>query len=128
MGYAQRSEVLKAKEERMMKLLKRARFIVPTRPEGPAEVLESGLIRVDERTRVQFPMLQGSNGEQYQPVFTDGIEFSKRFGSEGWLGGVYTIDGLMKVATDKTGIVVNPDGQRLLLNIEHLKEQGGTEG
>lgn len=122
-GYAQRAEVLKAKEERMIQLLKQARFIVPTKPEGPTEVLDNGLIRVDNRTRVQFPMMQGPNGEQFQPVFTDGIEFAKRFAGGGWLGGVYTMEGLSKIATDKTGIVVNPDGERLLLNMEHLKPE-----
>ena len=121
-GYEQRSEVLKERENAMLTDMSRARFIIPTRHEGPAEVMEGGLIKIEGDTRLQFPIMEGSGGEAFLPVFTDIIEFSKRFRGSEWLGGVFEFHSIKGVLADKSGMIINPDGQRLVVTKDRLED------
>lgn len=125
-GYEQRAQVLKDKEKRMLDRMLKASFIIPTVHEGPAEVLESGLIRPGRDVKLRFPMLQGENGENFLPVYTDMAEFSKRFRGSGWMGGVFDFNAITACIEDKNGFIINPDGERLVMTAERIRELIGS--
>ncbi len=121
-GYEQRAQVLKAREAKMLDQIKRAVYLVPTRHEGPAEVLEGGMIKAGPDSRIRFPLLKGENGEDFLPVYTDMSEFSKRFGTGEWMAGVFSFNAIEEYVADKTGFIVNPDGERIFITTQRLKQ------
>ena len=49
------------------------------------------------------------------PVFTDGVEFAKKFGKDGFEGGVFGFQDVMRFIQDKEGFVINPMGQNIMI-------------
>ncbi|MDD2980828.1 MAG: SseB family protein [Hespellia sp.] len=89
-----------------------ARFLVLVQFEKQPENQEDGTAVVTEDTRMQCPFLTNTNGESFQPVFTDWVELRRWVGSE---PDVQTIimtkeDALAMVARNPElkGVVVNP--------------------
>ncbi len=113
--YEKRDEVVKAKEMRMLSLVRTAKFIVPMQHEGPAEVLGDGKMKFNKDTKFKFLVLNAKDGKQFLPVFTDGIEFGKKLRGTEWNAAVFSYQDLLKFVNDKDGITINPDGQSVVL-------------
>ena len=118
--YEKRMQVLQAKELRMLTLARLGHFIVPIQHEGPAEVMEDGRIRFNKDTKLKFPVMKNAEGQIFMPVFTDGVEFAKKFGKDGFEGGVFGFEDVLRFIQDKDGIVINPLGQNIMLPKDRL--------
>lgn len=114
-NYEKRAEVLKAKEMRMLSLVRNSQFIVPMQHEGPAEVLEDGKIKFNKDTRIRFLVMKTPDDKQYIPIFTDMIEFSKKPQDQVWNAAVFSYQDILRFAADKDGIRINPHGQQIII-------------
>ena len=125
-GYEQRALVLRAREAKMLGCIRKASFIIPARHDGPAEVLDGGMLKAGPDMKVYFPMLKGDNGEDVLPVYTDMGEFSRRFGSGDWMAGVFNFRTLFSYVADKSGFIINPDGERIIITSDRLRSMEGS--
>ena len=118
--YEKRDEVIKAKEMRMFTLMRNARYIVPMKHEGPAEVLEDGRIKIDKNSKIEFLILKAPDGKQFLPVYTDGFEFAKVNKGKEWNAGVFRFQDLIRFAGDRDGVTFNPEGHRIIMSKQQM--------
>ncbi len=114
-NYEKRDEVVKAKEMRMLSLIRNGRFIIPMQHEGPVEVMEDGMMKFNKDTKFKFLVIKTKDEKQFLPVFTDAIEFAKKLHGSEWNAAVFTYQDILKFVQDKEGITINPDGQSVVL-------------
>ncbi|WP_026504021.1 SseB family protein [Butyrivibrio sp. NC3005] len=120
--YEKRPAIVHAKEMRMISLVLNGMYIVPLTHEGPVEMSEDGKVRFNKDTRLRFPILKTKDDKVYLPVFTDGIEFGKKFGREGFEGAVFAFRDILRFVEDKDGITINPMGENIMLPKEKMLE------
>lgn len=113
--YEKRNEIVRAKEMRMLSLIRTSNFIIPMQHEGPVEVLEDGRMKFNKDTKFRFLMMNTSEGKQFLPVYTDAIEFGKKLRGSEWNAAVFRYQDILKFVSDKDGITINPDGQSVVL-------------
>ncbi len=113
--YEKRDDIIKAKEMRMLSLIRSGNFIVPMQHEGPVEVLEDGKMKFNKDTKFKFLVLNTSDGKHFLPVYTDGIEFGKKLRGTEWNAAVFKYQDLLRFVNGKDGITINPDGQSIIL-------------
>lgn len=113
--YEKRTQVVQTKEARMVALARAGRFIVPIQHEGPAEMMNDGRIKFNKDTKLRFPVMKTNNGKLFLPIFTDGIEFAKKFGREGFEGAVFKFSDILRFVQDKDGLAINPMGENIML-------------
>ncbi|MCR4833380.1 MAG: SseB family protein [Butyrivibrio sp.] len=120
-NYEKRKEVLRAKEMRMAAMAQASRYIVPMQHQGPAELTENGKMKLSKDSKLRFPIIKTANEKSFLPVFTDGIEFSKKFKGTEWEGGVFTFFDIIRFLQDKDGIVINPFGQNIIMPKDRMQ-------
>ncbi len=113
--YEKRDDVVKAKEMRMLALIRSSNFIVPMQHEGPVEVLDDGRMQFNKDTKFKFLVLNTKDDKHFLPVFTDAIEFGKRLRGSEWNAAVFKYQDILKFMGDKDGITINPEGQSVVL-------------
>ncbi len=113
--YEKRDEIVRAKEMRMLSLIRSSSFILPMQHEGPVEVLEDGRMKFGKDTKFKFLVLNAQDGKQFLPVYTDAIEFGKKLRGSEWNAAVFRYQDILKFVSDKEGISINPDGQNVIL-------------
>ena len=119
--YEKRDDVLKAKEMRMLALIRSGQFIVPMQHDGPAEALEDGRLKLTKDNKIRFLVMKTSDDKQFMPVYTDAFEFAKLAKStQGWNAGVFRYQDILKFVQDKDGIRINPDGQGLVVTKDRM--------
>ncbi len=119
-NYEKRNEVLKAKELRMVSLIRNAQFIVPMQHEGPAEVMEDGRIKLNKDSKFRLLVMKTADDKQFLPVYTDGFEFGKLPQVRDWNAGVFRFQDLLGFVKDKEGIRINPEGQGLVMTKDRM--------
>ena len=120
--YEKRTEVLKAKELRMMTFLRGSKLLVPIQHEGPAEMMDDGRIKLTKDTKLRFLVMRTNDDKEFIPVFTDTNEFAKLQGAREWNAGVFAYADILKLVNEKDGIRINPEGQGLVFQKERLYE------
>ena len=118
--YEKRNEIIRAKEMRMLSLIRSSNFIVPMQHEGPAEVLEDGRMKFNKDSKFKFLMLNTKDDKHFLPIFTDGIEFGKKLRGTEWNAAVFKYQDILKFMSDKDGITINPEGQSIVLPRERM--------
>ncbi len=120
--YEKREEVLRAKEMRMAAAAQAAKYIVPMQHEGPVEVLDDGRFRFTPETKIRFPEIKSPDEKHFLPVFTDGVEFSKMFrnNESEYRGAVFGFADILKFVGDKSGVIINPAGQKIMIPRERM--------
>lgn len=113
--YDKREEIVRAKEMRMLSLIRSSSFILPMQHEGPVEVLEDGRMKFGKDTKFKFLILNTADGKQFLPIYTDAIEFGKKLRGSEWNAAVFKYQDILKFVNDKDGITINPDGQSVVL-------------
>lgn len=113
--YEKRDDVVKAKEMRMLALIRSSSFIVPMQHEGPVEVLDDGRMQFNKDTKFKFLVLNTKDDKHFLPVFTDAIEFGKKLRGSEWNAAVFKYQDILKFMGDKDGITINPEGQSVVL-------------
>ncbi|WP_029322631.1 SseB family protein [Butyrivibrio sp. AE3004] len=131
--YEKRDAVLAAKEMRMAQAAQAAHYIVPMMHEGPVEVLDDGRYKFTADTKIRFPEIKSSDEKHFLPVFTDGIEFSKAFRNTDYKGAVFGFGDILKFVGDKNGIIINPNGQKVMIPRDrmlalHMAAQAASAG
>ncbi|MCB7319053.1 SseB family protein [Lacrimispora sp. 210928-DFI.3.58] len=119
--YPEREENIKTKNERMMKELKKARFLVPMKYEGGALKRGENHISLSKGGSMTFPKVQNNKGTYFLPLFTDWPEFQRAYRKEEWSATVFTINDGIHVA-GKDGIVINPLTENLVIKNEMFAE------
>ncbi|WP_026506972.1 SseB family protein [Butyrivibrio sp. MC2013] len=118
--YEKRNENLAQKNGKMMTLAASAKFIVPLQYEGKADFTPDGKVKFDASTKLRFPIMKLKNGMVMLPVFTDGFEFGKRFGKDGFQGGIFGFGEILRFIQDKDGIAINPMGENILVQKDNM--------
>ena len=113
--YDKRDEIVRAKEMRMLSLIRTSNFILPMQHEGPVEVLEDGRMKFGKDTKFKFLLMNTADGKQFLPIFTDAIEFGKKLRGSEWNAAVFKYQDILKFVSDKDGITINPDGLSVVL-------------
>ncbi len=119
-NYEKRNEVLKAKELKMVSLIRNSQFIVPMQHEGPAEVMDDGRIKLNKDSKFRLLVMKTADGKQFLPVYTDGFEFSKLPQFKEWNAGVFRFHDILGFVQDKDGIRINPEGQGLVMTKDRM--------
>ena len=106
----------------MTACIARANFIVPMQHEGPVEVLEDGRMKPGKDTKFKFPVFKTKEGKEFLPIYTDGLEFSKKMQGGEWNAAVFKYKDIKMFAAGKDGIRINPEGQGLVIPKERFDE------
>lgn len=114
-NYEKRPEIVKAKEMRMISLIRSGSFIVPMQHEGPVETTEDGRMKMGKDTKIKFLIVKDPNGKQFLPIYTDAIEFTKKLAGPEWNAAVFKYQDILKFVQDKDGISINPAGQGIMI-------------
>ena len=104
----------------MLSLIRNSSFIVPMQHEGPAEVLENGMMKFNKDTKFKFLVLNTKDDKHFLPIFTDAIEFGKKLRGSEWNAAVFKYQDILKFMSDKDGITINPEGQSVVLPKERM--------
>ena len=118
--YEKRDDILKAKEMRMLSLIRGAQLLVPTQHEGPTEVDENGRIKIGKDTKLKFMVVKTKDEKQFLPVYTDPFEFAKQGVTKDWNAGVFRYQDVIRFVQDREGIVINPLGQSVVLTKDRI--------
>ncbi|MBO6197304.1 MAG: SseB family protein [Butyrivibrio sp.] len=118
--YEKRDDILKAKEMRMLSLIRGAQLLVPTQHEGPTEVDESGRIKIGKDTKLKFMVVKTKDDKQFLPVYTDPFEFAKQGVTKDWNAGVFRYQDVIRFIQDREGLVINPLGQSVVLTKDRI--------
>ncbi len=119
-NYAAKINIMKAKEMRMLNLIRNSSFIVPMQHEGPAQVMADGRIRIDKDTKTKFLIMKTQDDKQFLPVCTDGFEFARINKDREWNAAVFKYKDLLRLVNDKDGIRINPAGQSVALTKQQM--------
>jgi hypothetical protein len=119
-NYEKRNDVLRAKEKKMVSLIRNSSFIVPVQHEGPAEMLSDGRIKLNKDSRIRFLVMKTQDDKQFLPVYTDGFEYAKLPKAKEWNAGVFRYQDILRFIQDKDGIRINPEGQGLVMTKERI--------
>ncbi len=119
-NYEKKKDVMKAKEMRMLSLIRNSSFIVPMQHEGPAQVMEDGRIKIDKDTKTTFLVMKAPDGKEFIPVCTDGFEFARINRERKWNAGIFSFRDLIRVVNEKDGIRINPAGQSVLMGKQQM--------
>ena len=118
--YEKRDDILKAKEMRMLSLIRGAQLLVPTQHEGPTEVDENGRIKIGKDTKLKFMVVKTKDDKQFLPVYTDPFEFAKQGVTKDWNAGVFRYQDVIRFIQDREGLVINPLGQSVVLTKDRI--------
>ncbi len=118
--YEKRDDILKAKEMRMLSLIRGAQLLVPTQHEGPTEVDENGRIKIGKDTKLKFMVVKTKDDKQFLPVYTDPFEFAKQGVTKDWNAGVFRYQDVIRFVQDREGLVINPLGQSVVLTKDRI--------
>ena len=118
--YEKRDAILKAKEMRMLSLIRGAQLLVPTQHEGPTEVDENGRIKIGKDTKLKFMVVKTKDEKQFLPVYTDPFEFAKQGVTKDWNAGMFRYQDVIRFVQDREGIVINPLGQSVVLTKDRI--------
>ena len=118
--YEKRDDILKAKEMRMLSLIRGAQLLVPTQHEGPTEVDENGRIKIGKDTKLKFMVVKTKDDKQFLPVYTDPFEFAKQGVTKDWNAGVFRYQDVIRFIQDREGLVINPHGQSVVLTKDRI--------
>lgn len=119
-NYEKKKNVMKAKEMRMLTLIRNSSFIVPMQHDGPAEVMEDGRIKIDKNTKTRFPVMKTQDGKEFIPVCSDGFEFARINQERQWNAAIFRFRDLIGLAHEKDGIRINPAGQSVVLTRQQM--------
>lgn len=116
--YDKRDDVIRRKTDRMMALIPKGRYIVPTKvaPVDPAEAVKHiGPDGKPVTQQVQFPAVKIKD-KMYMPVFTDMFEYGRRFGKTDMKPAGFEYRNLLQfLKGPMAGLIINPGGQGILV-------------
>ncbi len=115
--YEKRQEIVQKKNQRMMALIPKGRYIVPSKvadvTKEQAEAMGQDPSKVQKQ--VQFPAVKIGD-KMYLPIFTDLFEYSKKFGKSDMKPVGFEYQNLMRLVNGgMAGIVINPNGQGIIV-------------
>lgn len=116
-GGEDRAQRLGQLEDAMLDAITSARFLVPMRVvKAQPSADPQGTLSLEKGDKLEFARISDESGKQFQPAFTDWIEFGKAFDQNVWGGNVASCDDLFALAQSMNGVVINPNGLPLLIN------------
>ena len=115
--YDKREENLKKKSERMMKRIPTARYVIPARVKDADPLNASAGMPEGKNAskQVQLPAIE-VNKKKYLPLFTDALEYGKKFAKSDMKPTVFEYKELVKFVTGGiSGIIINPNGEGIII-------------
>ncbi len=119
-NYEKKIDIMKAKEMKMLNLIRNSSFIVPMQHEGPAQVMEDGRIKINKDTKTKFLIMKTQDDKQFLPVCTDAFEFSRINKDREWNAAVFSYKDILRIVQDKEGVRINPAGQSVALTKQQM--------
>ncbi len=99
---------------KVMMSLRQAKFLVPIYYEVMGD--EQGKVSLPADKPLPAPSIRGPENKSFLPVFTDGIEYNRRYGKEkAWKPAVLQYPQILKAVRNLDGIVVNDGGMKLVV-------------
>ncbi len=107
----------------------KASFLAPVKITPAPEEDEDGKIKVDERQKIQFPMLTAADGKHFFMAYTDKMELEKgRQRMEGQEGELFEtsvkmgeyIEMTLRPGSNSEGCVINPFGANIAIPREMM--------
>ncbi len=121
--YEKRAEILQKKTDRMMLLIPKGRYIVPSRvvDVDPATAPDVGPDGQKPTKQVQFPAVKVGE-KMYLPLFTDLFEYTKKFGKTDMKPVGFEYRNLLRFVTGGIeGLIINPNGQGIVISAEKAR-------
>lgn len=125
-SYEKREENMKAREDKMLGLLKEGKFLIPMCfPDEKVET-EQNQIAFKPGKNMILAKVETKDHVSYTPIFTDWVEFTKIYKADRWNGLVVSFDDAVTISKDM-GLVVNPMGENLIMNQQSFEAMKAYE-
>lgn len=119
-NYPQREQVLKAKENVMIRELAKGKYIVPMKIDGVQAPSKPGeKVTIPKDAKIMFAAIQNNNGDLFTPLFTDTVEFLKMYPNKDWNMMIMNFKSIAQ-ANKVAGLAVNPAGENVVMKGESL--------
>lgn len=112
--YEERPTILKSLEKEVAKQILNAEFLVPVN----ASEVEEGTV---ENAKLDIPCLEGKDGREAIPVFTDWKQFKFAYSGDDYKGLLITYDHIANFIKDGKPVVINVGSCFLELNENNIK-------
>ncbi|MGL4874236.1 MAG: enhanced serine sensitivity protein SseB C-terminal domain-containing protein [Clostridium sp.] len=112
--YDGKEKVLEYLELEMMKEIVRGRYLVPLM--DVKDLRNEGKVFVKKNEELHYGTLKDEKGREFQPIFTDWIEFKKNYDIEVWEAQRCSYKEVLKFINEKKNIVINPSGLKIQID------------
>lgn len=114
-NYKNKQDVLLAKESKMLEEVKHGTYLVPVQFfEGKNDIMEED--------NINFPILKSKEDVLYLPIFTDWVEFEKKYDKNEWKGMIADYDKIKFISKQNGGVIINPLGENIAVSQENLNK------
>lgn len=110
-NYANKAEVMRNLEEKMLEEVINAKYLVPIKLENNDLKIDSnGMNVVNKGNEVRFSIIKDKNGISWIPAFTDWYEFDKAFDKKNWKSSICNFQDILLLSENLEGAVINCSG------------------
>lgn len=110
-NYANKAEVMRNLEEKMLEEVINAKYLVPIKLENNDLKIDSnGMNVVNKGNEVRFSIIKDKNGISWIPAFTDWYEFDKVFDKKNWKSSICNFQDILLLSENLEGAVINCSG------------------
>ena len=110
-NYANKAEVMRNLEEKMLEEVINAKYLVPIKLENNDLNIDSnGMNVVNKGNEVRFSIIKDKNGISWIPAFTDWYEFDKAFDKKNWKSSICNFQDILLLSENLEGAVINCSG------------------
>ena len=110
-NYANKAEVMRNLEEKMLEEVINAKYLVPIKLENNDLKIDSnGMNVVNKGNEVRFSIIKDKNGISWIPAFTDWYEFDKAFDKKSWKSSICNFQDILLLSENLEGAVINCSG------------------
>ena len=116
-NYANKAEVMRNLEEKMLEEVINAKYLVPIKLENNDLKIDSnGMNVVNKGNEVRFSIIKDKNGISWIPAFTDWYEFDKAFDKKNWKSSICNFQDILLLSENLEGAVINCSGLSLKID------------
>lgn len=116
-NYANKAEVMRNLEEKMLEEVINAKYLVPIKLENNDLKIDSnGMNVVNKGNEVRFSIIKDKKGTSWIPAFTDWYEFDKAFDKKSWKSSICNFQDILLLSEKLQGAVINCSGLSLKID------------
>ncbi|MGL5648258.1 MAG: enhanced serine sensitivity protein SseB C-terminal domain-containing protein [Clostridium sp.] len=119
-NYEGKNKVVSYLEREMIKEILRGKYLIPVIKKEELKV--EGRVFVKKNNDIHYGILTDNKGKEFQPLFTDWIEFKKNYDTSVWEGKKCSYREVISFMSTKKNIVINPFGLKIQIDSENKKK------